>query len=278
MPELPEVETIVRGLGPRLLGRRIEHIELTQPRVLIGDVGRAAGSTVAEIRRRGKFVVLHLRQQRRSAHLVIHLGMTGQLLLDVPPGRYTHAVFQLDRGLTLLYNDTRQFGRLEFAERLPARLARLGPDPFELEQDEFVRRFRARRSMAKSLLLNQTFLSGLGNIYADEALFRARIHPQALAAGLRPDRVARLYRTIIDVLTESIQHGGSSVSNYVGSDGRRGSFQLRHNVYRRTGLPCPVCEAPIRRIVVASRGTHFCPRCQTAGVSLAKAQRAQRLT
>ena len=262
MPELPEVETIVRGLAPRLLHRRIQHIELTQPRVLIGDVSRAAGFTVTALRRRGKHIILDLRRSNRSAHLVIHLGMTGQLLLDGTPERHTHAVFQLDRGLTLLYNDTRQFGRLEFAERLPARLARLGPDPFKLEEGEFVRRFRSRRSMAKSLLLNQAFLSGLGNIYADEALFRARIHPRASSDRLQPKRVSGLYRAIIEVLAEAIRQGGSSISDYVGSDGRLGSFQFRHNVYQRTGLPCLACGTTIRRIIVASRGTHFCPKCQ----------------
>lgn len=262
MPELPEVETIVRGLAPRLLHRRLEHIETRQPRVVIGDVSRAAGYTITAVRRQGKFVLFDLRRRNRSAYLIVHLGMTGQLLLDGVPGRHTHALVQLEGGLELLYNDTRQFGRIEFSERLPARLERLGPDPFEVAEGEFVRRFRSRRSMAKSLLLNQSFLSGLGNIYVDEALFRARIHPRALSDRLRPPRVSGLYRSIIAVLTESIEYGGSSVSNYVGSDGRRGSFQLRHKVYRRTGLPCPVCAALIRRIVVASRGTHFCPRCQ----------------
>jgi formamidopyrimidine-DNA glycosylase len=264
VPELPEVETIVRGLAPRLLHRRIESIELTQPRVLIGDVARAAGHTIAGVRRRGKFIVMDLRRNGRAAHLVVHLGMTGQLRLDGKPGPHTHALFQLDRNLTLLYNDARQFGRLQFSEAAPARLEKLGPDPFDLEEADFVRRFRERSAMAKSLLLDQRFLSGMGNIYADEALFRARIHPRAVSSRLRPERVAGLYRAVIDVLSESIEHGGSSVSNYVGSDGRRGSFQLRHRVYRRTGLPCPVCEALIRRIVVASRGTHFCPRCQRA--------------
>ena len=262
MPELPEVETIVRGLRRCVLGRRIEHVELGQPRVLIGDVGRVAGFVVTSIRRRGKHIVLDLRRGRLSAHLFVHLGMTGQLVLDGQPGPHTHARFQLEGGLELLYNDIRQFGRLEFAERTPARLERLGPDPFELGEAEFVQRFRSCRAMAKSLLLDQGFLSGLGNIYTDEALFRARIHPRAISARLRPARVAGLYHAIVEVLTESIRHGGSSISNYVSSDGRSGRFQLRHNVYRRTGRPCPVCGALIRRIIIASRSTHFCPKCQ----------------
>jgi formamidopyrimidine-DNA glycosylase len=251
-------------LAPRLLDHRIVEIEVRQPRVAIGDLNRATGFTVAAVRRRGKHIVFDLRRGNRFAHLLIHLGMTGQLRLDAEPGRHTHAIVQLDGGLTLLYNDTRQFGRLEFCERLPQRLERLGPEPLELAEEEFVRRFRAHRSMVKSLLLDQSFLSGLGNIYCDEALFRAGIHPRALAARLRPERAERLHRAIVEVLAESIRLGGSSVSDYVASDGRRGRFQLRHNVYRRTGRPCPVCGTPIRRILVASRGTHFCPRCQRA--------------
>jgi formamidopyrimidine-DNA glycosylase len=262
MPELPEVETIVRGLEPRLLHRRIERVAVTQPRVLAGDVTRAAGYTVAAIRRRGKHILIELRKGKQLAHLAVHLGMTGQLVLNGKPGRHTHGLFELDGGLTLLYNDTRQFGRIEFAGRAPARIERLGPDPFDLREDEFAKRFLSRRSMAKSLLLDQSFLSGLGNIYADEVLFRARIHPRAPADRLGPARAARLYRAILEVLSEAIRHGGSSVSNYVASDGLPGAFQLHHRVYRRGGQPCLACGATIRRILVASRGTYFCPRCQ----------------
>ena len=258
MPELPEVETIVRGLAPRLAGRRIESIELRQPRVLKNDVSAAAGSTISRVRRWGKHIVLDLRR----GHLIIHLGMTGQLLLNADPGPHTHALFVLDRGLTLTYSDIRQFGRLEFSDRLPQRLERLGPEPLDLSEPDFIARLRARRSMLKPLLLNQEFLRGLGNIYADEALFRARVHPRAIAARLRQARAQRLYRAIVDVLTESIRCGGTSVSDYVASDGRRGAFQSRLRVYQRSGQPCPSCGAPIRRIVLASRGTHFCPRCQ----------------
>lgn len=258
MPELPEVETIVRGLAPRLAGRRIESIEVGQPRVLINDIRPAAGSTIRRVRRWGKHIVADLGR----GHLVIHLGMTGQLLFDAPPGPHTHARFHLGRGHTLVYNDIRQFGRLEFSERLPQRLEQLGPDPLELSEAEFVRRLRSRRAMAKALLLDQRFLRGLGNIYADEALYRAGIHPRAIAARLRPPRAAALYGAIQQVLRDAIEHRGSSVSDYVASDGRRGSFQLRHQVYRRTGLPCANCGTAIRRILVAARGTHFCPRCQ----------------
>ncbi|MBI3667589.1 MAG: bifunctional DNA-formamidopyrimidine glycosylase/DNA-(apurinic or apyrimidinic site) lyase [Acidobacteria bacterium] len=262
MPELPEVETIVRGLAPRLFHRRIAGVELRQPRVVVGDVGRAAGYQITSVTRRGKHIIFELEKKGRKARLLIHLGMTGQLVMDAAPGRHTHAIFSLEGAPPLLYNDTRQFGRLQLTEQLPARLSRLGPDPFEVGEEEFVRRFRARRAMAKALLLNQAFLSGLGNIYTDEALFRARIHPRAISSRLRPARVAALYRAILEVLEESIRLGGTSVSDYVSSDGRRGRFQLRLKVYRRSGQPCPLCGALIRRILVASRGTHFCPQCQ----------------
>ena len=262
MPELPEVETVVRGLRPRLLGLRIESVELRHPQVVRGPVVRAAGWTITAVRRWGKNIVLDLRRRRASGCLIIHLGMTGQLLLDGAPGRHTHALFALEGGRTMLFNDIRRFGRLEIAPRLPQRLERLGPDPLDLAPGEFVARFRARRAMAKALLLDQRFLRGIGNIYADEALFRARIHPRAIAARLRPQRAAALALAITEVLTEAIHAGGSSVSDYVASDGRPGWFQFQHRVYGKIGEPCPVCGARLRRIVVASRGTHFCPRCQ----------------
>ncbi len=258
MPELPEVETIVRGLARRLPGRRIRRVEVTQTRVLRNGVSAAEGAAIVGVRRWGKHIILDLDR----GHLIIHLGMTGQLLFDAPPGPHTHARIRLDRDHLLLYNDIRQFGRLEYAGRLPARLERLGPEPLEISEDDFVARLRARRAMLKPLLLNQSFLRGLGNIYADEALFRAGLHPRAIAARLRVDRARRLHRAIVEVLRESIHHGGTSISDYLGSDGRRGSFQNRLRVYQRTGEPCPACGAAIRRILVAQRGTHFCPHCQ----------------
>lgn len=264
MPELPEVETIVRSLAPRLKGRRILNAEFRCARVLLGDAeaasARLAGARIGAVRRHGKFIVVEL---SGGANLVIHLGMTGRLLLDTAaePGRHTHAVFTLDGGF-LLYDDIRQFGRIEFAEGLPRRTAALGPDPLEIGGHEFLWRLRSRRSKIKPLLLNQTFLRGLGNIYCDEALFRARIHPRAIASRLSRDRALRLLKAIVETLEESIASRGSSVSDYVDADGHRGSFQLRHRVYQKTGEPCVECGTPIRRILVAQRGTHFCPRCQ----------------
>ena len=262
MPELPEVETIARALDPRLRGRRILSAEFRCRRVLVGDPDQTAaslaGNKVRGVRRHGKFIVMEL---DGGGTFVVHLGMTGKLLLNGAPGKHTHAILTLDRGV-LLYDDSRQFGRLELSEGLPERVRRLGPEPLEVPLVEFAERLRSRKSRIKALLLNQTFLRGIGNIYADEALFRAGIHPLAIARRLRPDRVRRLHKAIHKVLREAIAAGGSSVSDYVDVDGRQGSFQVRHNVYQKTGKPCPRCGARIRRILVAQRGTHFCPQCQ----------------
>src|SRR5438093_10257386 len=259
MPELPEVETIVRGLAPRLAGRRILAAEFRCARVVRGAPERIVGKTIHDVRRHGKFILIDFADS--SASLGIHLGMTGKLLLDAELGPHSHAILTLDRGL-LVYDDIRQFGRIELSDQFAARLEQLGPDPLALDTPAFVSRLRERRAMVKPLLLNQSFLRGMGNIYTDEALHRAGIHPRALASRLNRDRAARLHRAILDVLLESIETGGSSVSDYVDSDGRRGSFQLRHRVYGKEAEPCLVCSTPIRRILVAQRGTHFCPQCQ----------------
>jgi formamidopyrimidine-DNA glycosylase len=263
VPELPEVETIARALDPRLRGRRIVSAEFRYSRlVLRGDPDATsaglAGRKVRAVKRHGKFIELELDGGRS---FVVHLGMTGKLLLNGVAGKHTHAILTLDRGV-LLYDDSRQFGKLELSVGLPARVAKLGPEPLEVTLEEFAARLRVRRTKMKSLLLNQQFLRGIGNIYADEALFRAGIHPLAIAATLRPERVKKLHSAIRQVLKEAIAAGGSSVSDYVDVDGRQGSFQVRHNVYQKTGKPCPRCGGRIRRILVTQRGSHFCARCQ----------------
>ena len=259
MPELPEVETIVRGLAPRLAGTRILAAEFRCPRVVRGRPEGIVGKTIRAVRRHGKYIVIDFADS--SSSLGIHLGMTGKLLMDHEVGPHSHGIITLDRGV-LIYDDIRQFGRIELSEQFAGRLDKLGPDPLSLAADAFVSRLRARHAMVKPLLLNQNFLRGMGNIYTDEALHRAGIHPRALGSRLNRERAARLHRAIREVLLESIETGGSSVSDYVDSEGRRGSFQLRHRVYGREGKPCPVCSTPIRRILVAQRGTHFCPKCQ----------------
>jgi len=261
LPELPEVETVVRSLRPALVGRRILNAEFGQLRVLRGlplDTAQAlAGQRVKSIDRHGKFIIIRLER----GYLVVHLGMTGKLLVNAGRTKWTHAIFTLDRGV-MSYDDPRQFGRIEYGLELPARVSALGPEPLEVPFEEFARRLKDRRSPIKAVLLNQAVVRGVGNIYADEALFRAGIHPNRVAASLRKDRAEKLYHAMREVLSEAIESRGSSVSNYVDADGRKGSFQQSHRVYQRTGEPCVNCGGKIKRIVLAQRGTHFCPKCQ----------------
>ncbi len=259
MPELPEVETVVRTLAPYLTGKRILRAEFFSRHVVRQDFdslsATLAGRQILSVSRQGKFVVLGL--DRGS--LSIHLGMTGKLLAAGRPGLHTRAIFDLDRG-TLAYDDIRHFGRIEWSTGPPARLATLGPDPLAISLPDFRGALVAHRGRIKALLLNQRFLSGIGNIYADEILFQARIHPKARRIGVQ--RTAALHEAMLDVLRRAISLGGSSISDYVDAQGRKGTFQLHHRVYGRAGLPCPRCGSPIRKIVLAQRGTHFCPSCQ----------------
>jgi formamidopyrimidine-DNA glycosylase len=261
MPELPEVETVVRTLAPHLPGRTILSAAFTSKFVTPGDrahlAARLEERTIRTVRRHGKFIVIELDR----GVLVIHLGMTGRLLLDAAPGPHTHGVFHLDRGV-LIYDDPRQFGRIEYGSELPRRVAALGPDPLAVTLPEFLSGLRSRKSRIKPLLLNQRFLRGIGNIYADEALFRARIHPRAIASRLSPKRAGDLYQAIVETLELAITHRGSSISDYVDSAGAKGEFQTLHRVYGKEGEPCVVCGTPVRRIVLVQRGTYYCPKCQ----------------
>jgi len=260
MPELPEVETVARSIAPHLTGRRIVSAQFNSKHVTPGNrarlAARLAGRRVESVWRRGKFIVLGLDQ----GTLAVHLGMTGRLLVRGQPGEHTHGVFTLEDG-QLLYDDPRQFGRIEWSAGPPKRVARLGPEPLEITFEEFRQSLR-RRARIKALLLNQAFLAGVGNIYADESLFAAGIHPLAIAARLSQARAGRLHQAIRDVLTEAIAMGGSSISDYVDGNGQPGWFQARHRVYGREGQPCVNCGTPIRRILAAQRSTHFCPACQ----------------
>jgi formamidopyrimidine-DNA glycosylase len=261
VPELPEVETIARTLAPRVTGCRILDAQFFSRLVLRADPEQAAaalrGLTVRRLERRGKFLVFDL----GGSNLVVHLGMTGKLLWEGTKGPYTRAIFEFDRG-RLLYDDIRQFGRIEIAGAVPARIARLGPEPLVISEDEFLGLIAARRGRMKPLLLNQAFLGGLGNIYVDEALHRAGIHPRAVVERLGARRLRRLHAAIREVLGEAIASGGSSISDYVDGEGRAGSFQLLHRVYGRAGEPCPACGTPIRQFTQGQRSTWCCPACQ----------------
>lgn len=196
--------------------------------------------------------------------------MTGQLVLEAssqPARPHTHACFELGGGETLRYTDIRRFGRMEVTPpsaqpRLPARLERLGPEPLEITEQAFIQRIRARKARLKALLLDQRFLRGLGNIYADESLFLAGLHPAAIGARLSAARAAQLWRAMREVLEQAIAHGGSSISDYVDADGETGWFQILHRVYGRSGEPCSTCGRKLRRAIIAGRGTTYCPHCQ----------------
>ncbi|MFL6353906.1 MAG: bifunctional DNA-formamidopyrimidine glycosylase/DNA-(apurinic or apyrimidinic site) lyase [Bryobacteraceae bacterium] len=261
MPELPEVETVVRSLTPHLIGRTIQRAEFFSRLVTRGDPSEAAealsGSVIVGIRRRGKQIFFDLNR----GLLYVHLGMTGKLLWNQSPGKYARALLQVDTG-TVIYDDVRQFGRVEFFKKLPAVLDRLGPDALNIPFEKFYARLKQHRGHIKPLLLNQSFLGGLGNIYIDEILFAARIHPRASVARISRKRAETLHEKMAEVLHLAIEHRGSSISDYVDGAGQRGVFQQLHRAYGRAGEPCLSCGTPIRRVVVAQRGTHYCPRCQ----------------
>ena len=263
MPELPEVETVVRTIAPHIVGKRILRARFNSPFVTPGDrealSAALAGREIRDLRRHGKFILAGL----DHGVLTIHLGMTGRLLHDEPETPYTHGFFELDSG-TLLYDDIRQFGRIEWSPQTPARVADLGPDALSIGSGEFWQLLKGRKTKLKPLLLNQRILAGLGNIYVDEVLFRAGLHPLTPASRLTRKSALAMHEAMIALLQKSIELGGSSISDYVDGEGRRGSFQTLHQVYGREGEPCYVCGEPVQRIVAAQRGTHFCPRCQPA--------------
>jgi formamidopyrimidine-DNA glycosylase len=245
VPEGPEVENVVRTLAPHLAGRIIVATE--------GWQGPVIGKAIRAVTRFGKYILLHF----DDGMLQIHLRMTGKLLYDGERTPYTRAVFTLDDG-TLLFDDIRRFGRIRWSGTLPDQ----GPDPLDQSPHEFAEHLSGRRRQIKPLLLDQQILRGLGNIYVDESLFAAGIHPLTSAAALKPRKLHELHEAIVAILQEAIAAGGSSISDYVDADGRRGSFQQSHQVYGREGEPCPRCHKPIQRIVVGQRGTHLCPHCQ----------------
>lgn len=274
MPELPEVETTRRGLLPRLSGRRIQSA-LVRDRRLRWPVpddleSRLTDSTIESLERRGKYLLVGVRKPRFTSHLIIHLGMTGTLRVVTaasPAGKHDHIELVLGDGQLLRYGDPRRFGCWLWAgvdwTKHPL-LASLGPEPFD---DTFDAAYlhgvsRGRTASIKSLIMNAQVVTGVGNIYANEALFRAGIHPLTQAGRLSRTRLDGLVRHIREVLAEAIEAGGSSIRDYVQSDGASGWFQLRYAVYGRSGEQCRACGTPIRVAREAQRATFFCPRCQ----------------
>ncbi|MBI2955821.1 MAG: bifunctional DNA-formamidopyrimidine glycosylase/DNA-(apurinic or apyrimidinic site) lyase [Acidobacteria bacterium] len=279
MPELPEVETVVRGLRPLLKGRRIRRVEVRQRRrfgVLRGSLARfrrvLTGARIVSVARRGKYIVLQLEpaaNQVAPLWWVIHLGMTGQLYAcpaAAPRVKHTHVVAWLSSGRQLRYRDPRRFGKMLVLRdtELAGYFAPLGPEPFRISLQRFCRLFRGRRGPVKSLLLNQSLLRGLGNIYSSEALFLAGVHPGTPAGVLRRPELRRLFRAVRRVLREAIAGMGTTFSDYRTAEGLPGDYQNSLRVYDREGEPCPGCGTAIERVVLAGRSAHFCPRCQPA--------------
>lgn len=295
MPELPEVETIARGLAKRVTGDVIESVWLGQKKEPLkspaAEIAKALEhSRIASVRRMGKHIVFDLepnhgsrrrstqgrsRKHRSSTDLpareathpanhvqwIVHLGMTGSLRVCDPQtelAKHTHALLKLGSGRELRFVDPRRFGRLSVSTAFDE----TGVEPLEVDLDTFVKLFRGRKTPIKSALLNQKLLRGVGNIYADEALFRAGIRPRRRASSTTRDQLAKLYAGLQKVLTEAIALGGSSISDYVDAEGEEGFFQLKHRVYGREGKKCLVCKTSIKRAVIAGRSSHYCPKCQ----------------
>ncbi len=292
VPELPEVETIARGLAKRVSGDTIESVwigprqqPLKSPAATI--VTTLEGKRIVRVHRAGKHIVLELeaasgsptkkaasnardaRHDRRlakawqaKAQWIVHLGMTGRMVVSEANGeieKHTHLIASLASGRELRFVDPRMFGKLSvhFSAFDPG-----GVEPLETGEDQFYSLFRRRKTPIKSALLNQKLLRGVGNIYADEALFRAGIRPRRRAATITREQFHRLHRAVQAVLREAIALGGSSISDYVGADGEEGFFQLEHRVYGREGERCRVCRMEIKRVVISGRSSHYCPKCQ----------------
>ncbi len=270
MPELPEVETIARELRERLVGRTMTGAEVHWPRTIATPSPaeferQVVGQTVQAVGRRGKFLLL---QFSEGPTLLVHLRMSGQLLLEprpVPLGKHVRVVFTLDDGTTLRFQDQRKFGRMWLVDDPQVVLSGLGPEPLadDFTPQVLARLIGRRSGMLKPLLLNQSFLAGLGNIYADEVLFRARLHPRRRANSLNEAEVSRLYHAIRQVLGEAITGQGTTFDGmYQRVNGASGSFQDSLLIYGRAGEVCRECGTRIERIALGGRGTHFCPRCQ----------------
>ena len=266
MPELPEVETVARGLRRALLVARVEAAEERFPGLVRGARERLAelpGCAVQNIQRAGKFLRLSFRGPDREVSLWLHMGMSGKLLVlpaAAPFAPHTHFLLRFTDGRGLRYVDPRRFGRVAVGGPEGSAPPVPGAEPLEIGAEDFAALFWRRTGAIKGLLLRQDLLRGLGNIYADESLFRAGIRPRARSLS-RP-RLHRLHAAVQSVLREAIQAGGSSISDYVGADGARGWFQVQHRVYGREGRPCGQCRGVIRRVIVAGRSSHFCPTCQ----------------
>jgi formamidopyrimidine-DNA glycosylase len=294
VPELPEVETIARGLQRALVGQRILNVTLGKtdfidnPDILQSEL---AGRSIVRVERYGKFMLLRLTAKQNEnvgngqTALLVHLGMTGLLMparAVEPQVKHTHVVMQLSDGRELRYIDPRRFGRMAYlsGEVLTEELRRFGLDPLEMSLEEFSTRIHERNARIKALLLDQSVLRGVGNIYADESLWKARIHPAKTGSSLKLPEIKTLYAALQKILRRAILLRGSSISNFMDVEGVPGEYQQHHRAYGREGKPCFRCRTKIRRIIVAGRSSYFCPNCQKPplGKKKAKNRKKQRVS
>jgi formamidopyrimidine-DNA glycosylase len=296
MPELPEVETVARGLQMTVAGRRIISVTLGKTDFIDDPAALEAnlpGQAIERVERFGKFMLVRLRREISQSSeenpvsgdsLLVHLGMTGHLSphpASDPFPKHTHARFLLDDGRELRYTDARRFGRMAYfaCEQLPAELGRFGADPLEISEGDFVALLKSHKARIKALLLDQSALRGVGNIYADESLWRSRIHPKRIAAKLSEKEACKLHKSLQQILREAIALRGSSISDFLDAEGEPGEYQRRHRAYGREAKPCYLCKAPIRRAIVAGRSSYFCPVCQPAPRQVKRgAKRRKRVT
>ena len=283
MPELPEVETVVRGLRQTVLGRKILSVWIGKSDFIDNpaEFTRLSGQKIAAIDRFGKFMLLRLANGEdaaekvlenaatHAASLLVHLGMTGQLApsaAEIPFDKHTHVSLTLDDGRELRYTDARRFGRMAYltGESLAKEVADAGADPLEVSAAEFAGRVRSRNARIKALLLDQSVFRGVGNIYADESLWRAKIHPARVGAKISVKEAETLRRVLQEILNRAILMRGSSISDFLDANGEPGEYQRHHRAYGREGKPCYRCRTPIRRVIVAGRSSYFCPKCQPA--------------
>jgi formamidopyrimidine-DNA glycosylase len=273
MPELPEVETVRRTLEVLTIGKKIKEVSVFWPKMIkrpneVEQFNDALkGQTIKDVGRRGKFLILYTEFFALVSHLRME-GKYGVFNTDEHVDKHTHVIFHFTDGTELRYKDVRKFGTMHLYEKgkefETQPLADLGPEPFseDFSVEWLSEKLKKTNRKIKPALLDQKILVGLGNIYVDEALFRAKIHPERIANSLTPDEEAVLYKEIVSTLSEAVEKGGSTIRSYVNSQGQIGMFQLQLYAYGRKGEPCKVCSTPLEKTVVGGRGTHYCPSCQ----------------
>lgn len=244
MPELPEVETIRRQLSHEIIGKKLN------------------GKKIVEVKRRAKMLIV---QFNDDTYLVFHLKLTGQLILNGQPGRFTRQVFNFSDGSRLIFNDTRRFGWFKYVKDIDnmKEMKQLGPEALSISQKNFNERLKKRqKAKIKAVLLDQKFVAGIGNIYADEILFASGVRPDRIASSLTGQEIGKIFLQMRKILQKAIKAGGSSVENYIDALGKQGNYKKYHKVYQKTGLKCVKCAGVIKRIKIGSRSSHFCPKCQ----------------